>query len=297
VAGLRVTLNTSPAITLAISNFEFDQTGGLVVISTVSGTTFSLRDGVFQRTVGTNSFCHTQTGAVGSGTRLIDRVYFDRPWGNIQGSTHNHNGITISDVIHIGRPTPNGGAGPAGPIRDFLDIRVVDDWNHVAMGPSYTRFLMVKTAVVANSHKFQLDHRYGTTVTGAIFDEFTRTAQGAGEGDVTLTPTANPASLLEYIFEDVIALPNPDGSSSGTGATLFGPSGSFQVAVTGASNTTPITVTTAAAHGMTTGDRAWITNVGGNTAANGSWVVTVTGANTFTLDGLSLIHISEPTRH
>lgn len=57
-------------------------------------------------------------------------------------------------------------------------------------------------------------------------------------------------------------------------------------AITGASNQVPIVVT-AAGHGMSTGDRASISGVLGNTAANGTWTVTVIDADTFSLDGSS----------
>lgn len=56
-------------------------------------------------------------------------------------------------------------------------------------------------------------------------------------------------------------------------------------AITDATNADPIVVTTAAAHGLTTGDNLTIQNVSGNDAANGTWFVTVTGATTFELDG------------
>ncbi len=52
-----------------------------------------------------------------------------------------------------------------------------------------------------------------------------------------------------------------------------------------ASNTSPIVITTAAAHGLTTGDNVTIQFVSGNEAANGTFDVTVTGAATFELDG------------
>ena len=54
--------------------------------------------------------------------------------------------------------------------------------------------------------------------------------------------------------------------------------------VTGATNATPIAIT-CTAHGYSTGDTVVITGVGGNTNANGTWEITSTGANTFTLDG------------
>src|SRR5574344_708818 len=56
------------------------------------------------------------------------------------------------------------------------------------------------------------------------------------------------------------------------------------VNITAASNATPIVIT-ATAHGFNTGDKVYITGVGGNTAANGTWVVTRLTADTFSLNG------------
>lgn len=56
-------------------------------------------------------------------------------------------------------------------------------------------------------------------------------------------------------------------------------------AITGASQANPCSIT-ATAHGYSTGDTVWIEGVGGMTNLNGRYfVITVTGANTFTLDG------------
>ena len=54
--------------------------------------------------------------------------------------------------------------------------------------------------------------------------------------------------------------------------------------ITAATNATPISVTSTA-HGLVTGRVIKIANVGGNTAANATWTITVVDANTFTLDG------------
>lgn len=58
--------------------------------------------------------------------------------------------------------------------------------------------------------------------------------------------------------------------------------------IIGASNTSPITITTNKPHGYSTGDQIIVRGVQGNTAANSAgwqpWTITVTGANTFTLD-------------
>lgn len=53
--------------------------------------------------------------------------------------------------------------------------------------------------------------------------------------------------------------------------------------ITGATNATPIVITSAN-HGLLTGTSVTIFNVRGNTAANGTWVVTALTANTFSLD-------------
>lgn len=57
----------------------------------------------------------------------------------------------------------------------------------------------------------------------------------------------------------------------------------FQISA--ATNATPIAITTTASHGLTTGDFVVIKGALGNTAANGTFQVTVTGAATLTLDG------------
>ena len=56
-------------------------------------------------------------------------------------------------------------------------------------------------------------------------------------------------------------------------------------AIASSTNASPIAVTMAAPHGYATGDRVTITGHLVNTNANGSWVATVTGATTLTLDG------------
>lgn len=56
--------------------------------------------------------------------------------------------------------------------------------------------------------------------------------------------------------------------------------------ITGATNATPISVTSTS-HGLATDTLVFISGVGGNTAANGYFRVTNTGANTFTLQNLA----------
>lgn len=69
--------------------------------------------------------------------------------------------------------------------------------------------------------------------------------------------------------------------TSGDGTAAQAESGS----VTGATNASPIVITTSAAHGLPTGAYVKIASVGGNTAANGSFFITSTGSTTFSLTG------------
>ncbi len=73
-------------------------------------------------------------------------------------------------------------------------------------------------------------------------------------------------------------------------ATLTGPyhydlgAHGTPAAITAASNASPIKITVAN-HGFNTGESVVIVGVGGNTAANGTWVITVVDANNFNLNG------------
>jgi len=81
-------------------------------------------------------------------------------------------------------------------------------------------------------------------------------------------------------------------SASATGVLLLKDTTSNSLVMTGdtlnvanATNQSPIKITTASAHGYTTGQLVQISNVGGNTAANGVFTVTVVNTTDFTLDG------------
>lgn len=73
---------------------------------------------------------------------------------------------------------------------------------------------------------------------------------------------------------------------------VYGPNGFVEegtstlrltASVTDATNATPIVITSSG-HGLTTKAYVTVANVGGNTAANGTWVVTKVNANTFSLN-------------
>jgi uncharacterized repeat protein (TIGR01451 family) len=60
---------------------------------------------------------------------------------------------------------------------------------------------------------------------------------------------------------------------------------SVTVTISGATNATPIVITTATPHGYATDDFVQLAGVGGNTAANGNWTITVLTTTTFSLNG------------
>ncbi|HET9165111.1 MAG TPA: phage tail protein [Candidatus Angelobacter sp.] len=86
---------------------------------------------------------------------------------------------------------------------------------------------------------------------------------------------------LCYVDGELISY--EDATLTGSFKYDLGAHGTAQT-ITGATNASPIQITVAN-HGLGTGETVVVASVGGNTAANGTWVITVTGANTFTLNG------------
>ena len=70
---------------------------------------------------------------------------------------------------------------------------------------------------------------------------------------------------------------------AGAAVACFAQGAAAAATITGATNASPIVVTSAA-HGLVTGSQVTITGVTGNTAANGIWTVTVVDANRFSLN-------------
>ena len=62
-------------------------------------------------------------------------------------------------------------------------------------------------------------------------------------------------------------------------------SDSLAAAVSGATNASPIVIQTSAAHLFGNGDTVVVASVGGNTAANGTWIITVVDSTHFSLNG------------
>jgi len=80
----------------------------------------------------------------------------------------------------------------------------------------------------------------------------------------------NPAAIATVQLKDVTS-----------NAIITGPITN----VSAATNASPIQITTTTAHSLVTGQTATIASVGGNTAANGNFVVTVLNSTQFTLNG------------
>lgn len=104
----------------------------------------------------------------------------------------------------------------------------------------------------------------------------------------------NEDVILQFLTDDSAHAPvDPDAAPTyrvfGTTGALSGGDGTAALAesgsISGATNASPIVVTTAAAHGLPTGAYVKVASVGGNTAANGSFFVTGLSSTTFSLDG------------
>lgn len=94
-----------------------------------------------------------------------------------------------------------------------------------------------------------------------------------------------PATLVGGPITRAGVAMNPlNGLVSTTVANASGIVTGTSLLITGATNAQPIQITTATAHGLLTGASVTIQGVVGNTAANGTWIITVTGGSTFTLN-------------
>jgi hypothetical protein len=126
------------------------------------------------------------------------------------------------------------------------------------------------------------------------------------EGDIPLTAiSTGQVDGLECVFRKmgVADAEFTDGNGTGrirlyqdNGATISGGSpaastlynpAAFNASgnINGATNASPIVITTSAAHGLATGAIATIAGVKGTTSANGSWTITVVDATHFSLNG------------
>ena len=105
----------------------------------------------------------------------------------------------------------------------------------------------------------------------------------SGAGSLPSTSTAVLEMDCTAAGDSAIRLGGTTAALTGGTWTLNGQTRGTTGSITGATNATPIEITDTA-HGYETGAGVVISGVGGNTAANGTWWITKTGANTYTLD-------------
>lgn len=124
-----------------------------------------------------------------------------------------------------------------------------------------------------------------TTPTGApTFAANTRA--GINQGTARELYVWIPPSVRTVALADVgrlLVLKSTLNPTFNSGIYLITGYESLSYTITTASNTNPITITTSTNHSLTTGQTITISGVTGNSAANGTFTITNTGANTFTI--------------
>ncbi len=98
-----------------------------------------------------------------------------------------------------------------------------------------------------------------------------------GSGNFNVQAFRNPATLpvSAAAAGGVLSIPHNDNNNAAP----------VTFAVTGATNATPIVLTLPSGHTVAAGDSVQVTGVGGNLAANGTFIVSAASATTATLRG------------
>lgn len=96
----------------------------------------------------------------------------------------------------------------------------------------------------------------------------------------TSTSTFGPYTQATYHAANL----STGATYSNTASLTIAPSSTAGGSITGASYASPIQITTASAHGLASGAVVYLAGVLGNTNANGFFLITSTGLNTFTLN-------------
>lgn len=118
----------------------------------------------------------------------------------------------------------------------------------------------------------------------AFYNNHDGTTNGAGVnaiGTITLTGSPfNDSANGDFSLNNT-ASAGASCRGAGLGTFLLAASGSGSV--NGATNASPIVISTTAAHGLTSGAVVTIASVGGNTNANGTWTISVVDSTHFSL--------------
>ncbi|MFO0977216.1 MAG: ubiquitin-activating E1 FCCH domain-containing protein [Planctomycetaceae bacterium] len=237
------------------------------------------------------------TGAPGHGIYLNSRTYSDIT-GEVNGNQISGSGrdgirVAMSDSNFFGSVDNNTIANNGG--------------NGLSLLPTVTRSGLVQQAttgrvgnpivITTTNHGLQTGDR--VMLQGLVNHD--STVNFPGNGLFTVTRLTNNTFSLQGTDVNVTGALYAGGGAwyvpdfRGGGTDQNAARGFVQIdlkadatpkAITGATNTVGIDITSAA-HGLKTGDRVRITGVQGNTAANGTFTVTVIDANTFRLKGVT----------
>jgi hypothetical protein len=146
-----------------------------------------------------------------------------------------------------------------------------DNSNYVQIGKMYGPSRMgVLTAQLVSSADPDTTHTLAVDVT-----------QSSGTLNSGTQSDCDNFRTLCYVDGELISY--EDATLTGAYRYDLGAHGS-PASITGSSNASPIKITVAN-HGFGSGETVVIAGVGGNTAANGTWVITVVDGNNFTLNG------------
>lgn len=191
------------------------------------------------------------------------------------------NGTWTVTVVDSNNFTLNGSVGSGAYTSG--GVAVNQDWGgcHVWISPD-------------NSNYVQVGSMYGPSRMGVLTAQLVSSADPDTTHTLAVDLTQSSGILnsgtqsdcdnfrtLCYVDAELISY--EDATLTGSFKYDLGAHGTAQT-ITGATNASPIQITIAN-HGLGTGETVVVASVGGNTAANGTWVITVTGANTFTLNG------------
>lgn len=205
-------------------------------------------------------------------------------------------------IVYSGGPyvkTTASGVTPAALIADIKTAVEAAGWTSAAASGGWTFTSGTTSQGLGVSFSARLGTEYDPTWTFLVgvagFDPEGNSFLAANQVFTTAGRTyhiiASPYAVYMYL-PGSFDYPDPDPRSAISGAannfgfgTAYLPDPIAPLAVTNATNASPISITTSTAHGMLTGEQVYIRNVAGNTAANGTWIITVTGTDTFTLNG------------
>lgn len=205
-------------------------------------------------------------------------------------------GVNSTPTDRLGAPstwfnTPNEVDGtPDGNSIDTFQIETEHKDPGIKYGPFYSKrnagAQQFKTPIFPENAKLLLDMALSLQTNGLPAFHTLEQYYNATIGGSTQVIGRKLNGLIADGFTLAFDRSNPAGLSFSLDHLI---NADYQIATSGlaisaATNASPIAVTTTT-HGYTTGDVVTIAGVLGNTAANGTWTITVTGGTTFTLTG------------